>query len=326
MAKNKVIYWHRLGLKVYEVGSHETNLLREIESTDLTEIQEHLSFLKDSEIYLLLSDAISYLFKKELPDGEIIDDGFRSRLLEIVKSDIPEDFSDFSWDYKIVENEGKREAMIFAPTAEIQAKINELSKVLAIKFVVIEPESISAERDPNPILGIVKKNDVKGKDDEVLNIVVDENPPRNINFFKLIIILGGVLLFIAGNYYLYSNFIVKKPVVNKVVENIVVPTVIPTPTTATLRLEDLNIVVQNGTKISGKAGRVVDQIKALGVTNVSAGNADNKNYTENKVYFKSDAIKSLAQSKLLTVVKVGDANVLVDNSIENDVKLILGIN
>ena len=328
MAKRNVIYWHRLGLKVYEVDNGNINLLRDIVSIDLIEIQEHLSFLKDSEVCLLLSDAISYLLKTEISSSEVIDEGFRGRLLDIIKADIPEDFSNFSWDYKLIENEGVKSVLVFAPIADIQNKINELSKSLGIKFVVIEPESISAERDPNPIVGIVKKKDMSGKDEEVLNIVVNEKPEKNNNLGKIILIILAVIVFLGLNYFLYKKFFVKQAEVKKVViENIVTPTVIlPTPTIVEIKINDLNIVVQNGTKTAGKAGKIVDKIKALGVINVTAGNADNTNYTESKVYFKNEKIKSAVISKLLTVVTVLEANILVDNSIENDVKLILGSN
>ncbi len=331
MAKTKVIYWHRLGLKVYDVDKNKVDLLRNIETTDLQEIQEHLSFLKDSEVNLLLSDAISYLFKNEIASEEIIDDGFRNRLLEIVKADIPEDFSNFSWDYKVVEADGKKEVLVFAPIAEVQNKINELSKNLGIKFVVIEPESVSADRDPNPIVGIVKKNDIKGNDAEVLNIVVDENTGENKNIFKVVLIILGIIVFIIGNYFLYKKFFIKKIETKKIiVENVAVPTtlptIIPTPTTTEIKLENLSVIVQNGTKTVGKAGKIVDKIKALGIVNVVGGNADNTNYTESKVYFKNDIVKNIVVDKLLSVVVIVPTNIIIDNSIENDVKLILGIN
>ena len=201
--KNKVIYWHRLGLKVYEVEANNAVLMRDIESTDITEIQEHLNFLKDNSVYLLLSDAISYLFKTEIDNTEVINEGFKSRLLEIVKADIPEDFSNFSWDYKIVNSENKKEVLVFAPIAEIQNKINQLSQNLGIKFMVIEPESISAQRDPNPIVGIVLKNDVAGKDEEVLNIVVDEKIQGNSNKFWWIVITLLSISLIALIYFLF---------------------------------------------------------------------------------------------------------------------------
>ncbi len=325
MAKNKVIYWHRLGLKVYEVEDKKASLLRDIETTDLTEIQEHLNFLKNSEVCLLLSDAMAYLFKSVLDSTEVINDGFRERLLQIVKTDIPEDFSNFSWDYKIIENEGQKSVLIFAPIADIQNKINELSKNLGIKFEVIEPESIAAERDPNPIVGIVLKNDVKGKDEEVLNIVVDGKPEKHNNFEKIFLAGVVIVIFVLINYFLYTKFFGKKIEVKKV-ENVATPTIVPTPTMVSISFENLNVVVQNGTKIAGKAGKIVEKLKAIGIVNATAGNADNTNYTESKVYFKSEEIKTIALEKLLGVVLISEANILVDNTIENDVKLILGVN
>ena len=203
MAKKKVIYWHRSGLRVYEVVGTSAKLLREIESVDLTEIQENLSFLKNGEVCLLLSDEISYLIKNDLGEDSVVDEGFRDRLLKVVKADIPEDFSDFFWDYKIEDSEGKKEVLIFAPIAEVQNKINELSKNLGIKFVVIEPESIALKRDPNPVVGITQKNDVKGKDENVLNIVVDEKPVGNNNklWWGIISVLSVVLIGLI--YYLF---------------------------------------------------------------------------------------------------------------------------
>jgi hypothetical protein len=328
MVKRKVIYWHRLGIKVFEVDEGNLNLLREIESIDLVEIQEHLDFLKGSEVYLLLSDAISYLFKSEIDSSEVVDSGFRERLLKIIKADIPEDFSNFSWDYKLVENEGKKSVLIFAPIAEVQTKINEISKNLEIKFVVIEPESISAERDPNPIIGITKKSDMLGKDEEVLNIVVDEQPNKSNK--KGILILLFIVITLILIIFFFSKIIVfpLSGVFNKKSE--ITPTLVPTiaiPTIAVLqKWEDLSITILNGTKIAGKAGKVADKLKISGVINITSGNADNANYADSKLIFKNEEIKKIALEKILMVVSVINSNQLVDNTIDSDVKLILGSN
>jgi len=206
MAKSKVVYWHRLGVKVYDVEGGTTSLLRDIETTDLTELTEHLSFLKDGEVCLLLSDVVAYLFKSQISSDEVIDEGFRGKLLEIVKADIPEDFSNFSWDYKLIDDGEQKSVLVFAPVAEVQTKINELAKSLGIKFVVIEPESISAGRDPNPIVGIVKKNDIGGKDEDVLNIVVEEKSERKNNFGKILLMILIMGLLSGGGYFGYIKY------------------------------------------------------------------------------------------------------------------------
>lgn len=193
MTNKNVIYWYRLGIKVYKVEKNVSVLVKDI---DLQNVEEELSFLKNSEVCLSLSDDVSYLFKNEIDNKEVIDSGFRNRLLTIVKADIPEDFSNFLWDYKIIETDGKKSVLVFAPIAQVQNKINELSKKLGIKFEVIEPESISLERDPDYIVGITKKNDLIGKDEDVLNITVDEKLPINYNIFwwVLIVVLSAALV------------------------------------------------------------------------------------------------------------------------------------
>ncbi|MFA7300843.1 MAG: LytR C-terminal domain-containing protein [Candidatus Shapirobacteria bacterium] len=151
-----------------------------------------------------------------------------------------------------------------------------------------------------------------------------------INSFSVAHLMGtnwylGVVIFLVGNYYLYNKFFTKKTEIKKEVVVEIVPSVIPT-IVVERKIEELNIVVQNGTKTAGKAGKVVDKIKELGVVNVTGGNADNTDYVESKVYFKNEEIKKISIDKILSVVLVVGANILIDNTMENDVKLILGIN
>ena len=202
-----VVYWHRFGLKVFRLNPTPV-LVKEIESADPLEIEEQLKFIGAKKVYLLLSDTICYLFSKDLNPPLPLDTQFKSNLLKQIKSDIPEDFSEFSWDYKIDKNTPElQKVTVFAPIKEFQTSIDYVSQKLLINFIVVEPESISSTRDPNPIIGIVKKNDLGGKDEDILNLSITPTvKPR-----KSII---PYLLFL----YLWQCFLVEAIIFTKLID------------------------------------------------------------------------------------------------------------
>jgi hypothetical protein len=333
----KVIYWHRLGLEIYQVNSNASPVLeKEIKSTEIEEIKSQLKYLSGQSVFLLLSNEFSYLFEKTVTPPLVVDNQFKSKLLDLIKSDIPEDFSNFNWDYQIKDNSNNQQKiLIFAPIKEIQLLVQEISNILNIKFEVIEPESIAIIRDPNPIIGITKKNDIKGKDEENLNLFII--PKIKAHQFPIKRIL--LIIFILIILFLIFIFIKPKSIISPSSEavptissststTISSPTPVSTviPTIVVKALSDLNVMVQNGTTQPGLASKTATILKNNGLNQVSTGNADNSSYSANKLTFKNDSLKADYQDKFKSLFKISDSNINVDNLVTYDVIFILGSN
>ena len=329
MNSTKVIYLDRFGLKVYDVASKSPVLEKEIKSIDIDQIKSELAYLNNQSVSLLLADSISYFYQKIIDPPIKIDNNFKNNLLETIKPEIPEDFSDFNWDYKVEKNqENKQKVIVFAPIKKFQFLITEISNQLNIKIETIEVESIASTRDPNPIIGITKKSDIKGKDEDILNLsVTPQTSPKKSPLKKIIL----VIIFIASLFLVFFVLKTKKTTIDKPQPNSIsqiTPTqaILPTPTVAIKEWSSLNIMVQNGTSKNGLASKTALIFTTSGVVQVNTGNADNKNYLVNKLIFKDTLLKETYQNKFKELLTFKDENITIDNSLENDVIIILGLN
>lgn len=323
-----IIYWHQLGFKIYKIDKKLIpKLEKEVESNDLIKISAELNYLSGQTISIVLADSISYLYEKTIDPPLIVDNNFKSKLLEIIKQDIPEDFSQFNWDFKLKDDPNKKQkVIIFAPIKEFQKIISQISNKLNIKINVIEPESIALTRDPNPIIGIYKKIDIKGKDEEVLNLLLNTQTENTKKPIKNIFLIMVVIIFLITAVFLVIKL--KKPTSKN--STILIPT--PTPilistptsisTSATKEWSDLKILVQNGTKIAGLAAKTATIFKTDGVNQVDTGNADSTNYNSNKLIFKDISLKEAYQDKFKEFLTITDDNISIDNEITYDVIVI----
>lgn len=330
----KVIYWHRFGQKVYDIPPNASPILeKEITSNQMEQTEEGLKYLNGQSVLLLLSDSISYLYEKNIDPPLKLDEGFRGKLQELIKADIPEDFSEFTWDYKVDNDfDGKQKVIVFAPIKEFQTVINEISKKLLIKILAMETESVAATRDPNPILGILKKPDIKGNDDEVLNLSTEpDNGNKKISvkiigfILILLVVLIGTVLGIVKLKSNISDNSKQAPGVTITIPSPVLSDI--SPTLAVVKeWADLSVVVKNGTPQAGLASKTAALINERGITNVESGNAETKDYVSSVLIFKDEALKENYQNKFTDFVFVDASNIKVDNSIGYDVIFILGLN
>jgi len=60
-----------------------------------------------------------------------------------------------------------------------------VAKILLIKIEAMETESVAATRDPNPILGILEKPDIKGRDEDSLNLSVAAKKKDKSALYKI---------------------------------------------------------------------------------------------------------------------------------------------
>ncbi|MFA5025270.1 MAG: LytR C-terminal domain-containing protein [Candidatus Shapirobacteria bacterium] len=333
-AIKKVIYWHRFGQKVYEVPANSSPILeKEIVSSEVDKIEEGLKYLSGQSVLLLLSDSISYLYEKVIDPPLAVDESFKRKLQELIKSDIPEDFSEFTWDYKVDNDfDGKQKVIVFAPIKEFQTSINEVAKRLTIKIEAMETESVAATRDPNPILGILEKPDIKGRDEDTLNLSVTEEKKNRSGLYKILgVMFLAIILVVLTVIFLprLQKKMVETPKqeLKSTIEAVVslVPTEAVATTSANLKKwSDLRVMVQNGTAQAGLASKMAESIKGEGIVLVESGNADKKDYVSSILIFKDNLLKESYQEKFLNLLSIGDDDIKVDGLIKFDVVLILG--
>jgi hypothetical protein len=324
MAKDDiVVYWHKLGLKVYRV-INTPELLKDINSTDLVETEKQLKFLAGTPVYLLLDDSISYLLTKDISPPISDDSVFRKELLSQIKSEVPQDFEKYPWDYLIEKTTTDTQTiLIIAPAKDFLIPIDTISKNLLINYIAIESKSISLLRDPDPIIGITQKNSLLAPVENTTNTVVVEAkvPPKN---YLAIFILIFIFLNIIGAWVYFE-----KPVFPTKTKNVSSLSTTPTPDIVLLPtikpLSGLTIVVQNGTTKSGYASTIATKLKDLDINQVDIGNANADNYEQSKLVFKDSILKDKYLQSLTKVVPVESANISVDSSLTADVKIILGV-
>lgn len=159
---------------------------------------------------------------------------------------------------------------------------------------------------------------------------VKNNNSKWLIIFIVLLILGG-----AGIFFFTSS--ANKPIVTPTPSFGVVPientatmapiaTATSTSTPAPVKKDEVSIEVKNGTGIPGEAKLLSDKLKALGYSDITAGNADSTDYSETEVTF----LKSLSQTAQDEIKKELDSiyktvNVKTSTSQKSDVVIITGL-
>lgn len=332
MSTDMVFFLHRLGIKIFRVSDDlKVSELVDIPTIDLDTITPKLAAYQGSTFRLLISDTISYLFHSLVPKTNTAIS--REVVLQQIKGEIPENFETTSWDYKIInQNNDHTEVLVFAPVSEYQELISQLAFKMEFNFEVIEPESIAITRHPNPILGILNKDDLSLKDEQSLNISVTSSSTKTTRSFpKWIVYFVVILLFIGLNYFLFSKYRSSQsssspnPIVSPI-PSLVPSTPTSTPPASTKSWTELKIIVKNGSGKTGYAGTIAEKFKESGLTDVSIGNADRDDYSDSLIIFSNQQIKDQHLAKFNSVVSFSSANIQIDKSVSFDAIIILGIN
>ena len=332
MSTDLVFFLHRLGFKIYKVSpSFVPTELIDVPTLDPAELKSKLESFSGQTFCLLISDTISYLFHTQIPTTNVPIS--RELVSAKIKNDIPQNVESTKWDYKIINTlNGQADILVFALVSEFQDLINDLSTSLKITFEVTEPESIASSRHPDPIVGILKKDDFNAKDDQSLNLAfvpeTNSSPFNPLPFLALLII---VILFVGGSYYFLRWYRQNKALKPTIIST-AIPTIIstpspnsPTPTVYIVKpLADLTLMVQNGTGKTGYASQIATQFTTAGFKNISTGNAATSKQTTSQLIFKDDTLKNAYESKFIAVFSVPSANISVDKTINYDALLILG--
>lgn len=99
-----------------------------------------------------------------------------------------------------------------------------------------------------------------------------------------LVVIGGVTYFVFKSSKSASSLDENSPTPAATIDSsLSTPT--PSPSATPANKSALNISVLNGTGIAGEAGLLSTQLKALGYTNVTTGNATSQNVTDTSVVF-----------------------------------------
>jgi len=126
----------------------------------------------DLPVRIVLGDDISYVLELLIPNDV---ENERSFIGLKITEKIPDILEDNDWDYKLIEADEKgRKIKVFAPVKSYLKKISFSASEAGLEIEAVEPVFLSKERNPEPMIGIALKTDIKGKDENVLNVVPKE--------------------------------------------------------------------------------------------------------------------------------------------------------
>mgnify|MGYP001581106125 FL=1 len=137
------------------------------------------------------------------------------------------------------------------------------------------------ENDQNPLetpqnsdVGVVNPIQVPSQKDSKALIII-------IIIILFLLGVGGFLIFRGGNKESLPSPTPGSEVQGEQTE------LTPSPTPKEIDKSKIEILVQNGTGISGEAGLLATQLKSLGYTNVKTGNAETQDASITTVTFKN---------------------------------------
>ncbi len=171
--------------------------------------------------------------------------------------------------------------------------------------------------------------------------MVQQGPPQSSNFhssaktkssgskwliiFILLLVLGGAGIFFFSKS---ASDPIATPTPSFGVVPINEPEVTPAPTKSPepVKKDDVSIEIQNGTGITGEAKFLSDKLKALGYTDITAGNASSTDNTVTTVTFLktlSQTVQDEIKKELESIYK--EVVVKTSSTQKSDVVIITGL-
>ena len=252
-------------------------------------------------IRVLLADELSYLVELTIPP--MPESMEREYIAGQLPALIPETFTQNEWDFKVesIQKNGKK-ILVFAPIHYIYDALSKASIKKGVIIEAMEPVSLALKRHTNPIIGLAMKKDLKGKDEDVLNIVPSSVVSKSVSTKKpvnkklvVLIFLSAFLLPLMG----IGAFLSLSETENLSPAPTVQPTPVPPSPTPVITEEPtpipeppdvsvLTVQVLNGTGKAGASKAVQDILLENGFKTVTTGNAPQLGHKETKVQLKPD--------------------------------------
>lgn len=298
-------------------------------------------------VRILLADEFSYILELDIPIHVL---NKRLHIEQQLKTHIPEILHSNEWDYKEIPSKSKeKKALVFAPVKYVYDALLKASEASGLHIEAVEPVQIAGRRHKNPVVGLAIKTDLKGKDEEVLNVIPtqyiastntspdDNEVEKNSQPYKIWIILAATLLLIVGCVYIiYSQFTKPRnippsteeptPTIETSLSPTSPPEETPTPTEeVTLDPSAYTVQVLNGSGVIGVSTEVKNLLEAEGFEKVTTGNADNYDYTATIIRHKSSVPSQIVPflSEVLSEYDIEESDPLTTDE-SYDVLIIVG--
>jgi len=257
-----------------------------------------------SSLRVLLGDELSYIVTLTIPPLPLSTE--RSYIQKQLTSVIPETLGFNDWDYKVASvTKQQKTVLVFTPVQSVLNVITKSALQSAMTVEAIEPQSIAAKRNVNPLIGLAMKKDIKGADEEVLNVTpflhkTDTVSPKQPFHWKLFLSLtiGVTSLVLTGSTVALLMYMHNTPpsVIQEEVKEQTTPPLEPTqeeeltpePTQEEEPdLSEISVLILNGTGIPGSSKAIKDLLEENGFMKVDAGNADSFGFTKTEVSLHS---------------------------------------
>jgi len=285
------------------------------ETIDLV-FSEIIKKYKAKNFRILISDDLSYVVRLTIPK-ETTKDKERDFIREELQQKIPETLGESDWDYKELslekdKGEGtEKDVIAFALVRSFFDSLNKAIDKTGLEVEAIESETIAKTRDANPIIGIALKQDLTGRDEDILNLKLNlsdqesEGKEEGIGEGNLPVVSGkkGIVVkiilalliinLLIGILWVIKTFLWGKNFQTK--PSVEVPTTVPTATEipkveitpeVTLDLSNYSLQVQNGSGTAGVADVVAQTLTSEGFKNIETSNADSYTYQKTEVGLK----------------------------------------
>lgn len=277
-----------------------------------------------------------------------------------LKEQLPEVLTAGNWDYKIKSaTDLEKTVTVFVPVQELFLAITDAATKEGLEIEAVEPINISLERDPNPFLGMAKKTDLRGDDDEVLNIQpifaapastnaltqstttvepviapppVESSMPvateskKSLNKWVIFAVVALLIGLIAFGVVKAIN--TKTPIASASPTPIPTLAPSPSPSSSPVPIDSLKLQVLNGSGVVGQAGFVAGKLETAGFAKAETGNADKYGYKDTLVSLKSSVPESVFEEIVTALgsgfsVKQSDP---LESSSDFDISIIVGSN
>lgn len=194
-------------------------------------------------------------------------------------------------------------------------------------------------QDINPMISTAYKDDLKGKDEDVLNIgLLQMLPSKNITqkkpFPTIIIAVIGCIVSIAifAEIIVYKNIFSKKThEVSKISKSVSTPTLSPIPVTTKTQEIDrsaYSISILNASGKNGQATKAKKFLEENGFNVVKTGNAEREDQEKTEIRFKQNVPKELASllDKTLETLYDFSVGINLEENQEVDILIVIGKN
>jgi hypothetical protein len=132
---------------------------------------------KTKSIRILFTREVSYVLRVSVP-RDLDLESKRQTILDKLLERVPEILENRDFDFVSLQNDPLKEdqdVLAFAPVGELSMALRKAVASANIAIEASEPEELAKTRDVNPLIGLAMKEDIKGKDETVLNLQFNES-------------------------------------------------------------------------------------------------------------------------------------------------------